>query len=132
MTIGSPRRCFSASRGSVMGRREASLGTRIWAGMLDMCAPYLRLGLTPSAEEGRHRRVDVDDAVRTLLDVDDPGLVALHVGPVVLRVGDDDDGVAAVDEAGSGAVDLHLAGAPLAGDRVRLEAGAVVDVHDVD
>ena len=41
-------------------------------------------------------------------------------------------GVAAVDEPGGGAVDLHLARAALAGDRVGLEAGAVVDVDDVD
>jgi hypothetical protein len=33
-------------------------------------------------------------------------------------------------EARGGAVDLHLARAPLAGDRVRLEAAAVVDVDD--
>ena len=47
------------------------------------------------------------------------------------RVGDDDDRVAAVHEARGGAVDLHLARAALAGDRVGLEAGAVVDVDDV-
>jgi hypothetical protein len=37
-----------------------------------------------------------------------------------------------VHEARGGAVDLHLARAPLAGDRVRLEAAAVVDVDDGD
>ena len=35
-------------------------------------------------------------------------------------------------EAGGGAVDADDARAALAGDRVRLQAGAVVDVDDVD
>ncbi len=59
------------------------------------------------------------------------GLVALHLGPVVLAVGDHDDRVAAVHEARGGAVDLHRPRAALAGDRVGLEAGPVVDVDDV-
>ena len=71
-------------------------------------------------------------ALRAGLDVDDGRLVLAQLGAVVLRVGDDDDRVAAVHEAGGGPVDLHRARAALAGDRVGLEAGAVVDVDDVD
>src|SRR5436190_7518887 len=81
-------------------------------------------------EQGGDLGVDVEDPVGLRLDVNDARLVVLHLRAVVGRVGDDDDGVAAVDEPRGGAVDLHLAGAALAGDRVGLEAGAVVDVDD--
>ena len=60
--------------------------------------------------------------------MDDPWVVVLEVLWVVAPVGDDDDRVAAVDEPGGGPVDLHRARAALAGDRVGLEAGPVVDV----
>src|SRR4051812_40253446 len=103
MTIGSPRRFFSASRGSVMGRVS-----RTCVGALDM--RFVSFGwLAPLGEEGRHLGVDVDGAVGFLLDMDDPRRVGLHVDAVVLAVGDDDDRVAAVYEARGGAVDLHLA-----------------------
>src|SRR4051812_49580214 len=85
---------------------------------------------------GRRRRDGVPGAHdlvgrRARRDVDDARRVALHLGGVVLRVGDDDDRVAAVHEARGRAVDLHLARAAPAGDRVGLEAGAVVDVDDM-
>src|SRR2546426_601841 len=62
----------------------------------------------PLREKGRHLGVDVDDAVRALLHVHDARLVGLHLGPVVLPVGDDDHGVALVDQPRGGPVDLHL------------------------
>ncbi len=40
MTSGSPRRFFSASRGSVIGRREASAGT-VMLRMVDMLSSNL-------------------------------------------------------------------------------------------
>src|SRR4051795_9477233 len=114
--MGSPRRFFSASRGSVMGRVSRT------GGALLMVSPWW---LAPSAQEGRHLGVDVDDPVGLALHVDDAGLVVLHLLTRVLRVGDDDDGVAAVHEARGGAVDLHRSRATLPGDGVGLEAGAV-------
>src|SRR3954468_22368826 len=127
MTMGSPSRFFSARRGSVMGRAARAPGA------CGVVVDMLRLlsWLAPSGEEGRHLGVDVDDAVGVALDVHDTGLVVLHVGSVVLPVADDDDRVATMDQARGGTVDLHLPGAALAGDGVRLEAGAVVDVDDV-
>src|SRR5207302_7665587 len=122
MTIGSPRRFFSASRGRVIGRVSRT-------GAADIAVTPLRW-LTPSGEEGRHLGVDVDDAVGVALHVHYPRLVGLHLGALVLPVGDDDDRVAAVHQARGGAVDLHVARAPPAGDRVALDAGAVVDVDD--
>ena len=74
--------------------------------------------------------IDVEDAVAAV-DVDDARLVAVELALVVGRVGDDDHGVAAVDEPRGGAVDHDLARPPRPRDRVGLEAGAVVDVHDV-
>jgi hypothetical protein len=62
--------------------------------------------------------------------VDHARLVRLEVLARVLRVRDDDDRVALVDEPGGGAVDLDLARAALADDGVGLEPLAVVDVHD--
>ena len=40
MTIGSPRAFFSVSRGSVIGRRDASSGMFMLLGSVDMEAPY--------------------------------------------------------------------------------------------
>ena len=60
--------------------------------------------------------------------VNDARLVALQLGLVVLAVGDHDDRVAPMHQAGGGAVDLDLSRAPHAGDRVGLKARAVVDV----
>src|SRR5919198_1328981 len=98
MTSGSPRRFFSASRGSVTGRREASAGT-VMLRMVDMRVDLLFDRMVDALrQQGRHRRVDVDDGVRVLRDMDDPGLVALQLRLVVLPVADDDDRVAAVDE----------------------------------
>ena len=62
---------------------------------------------------------------------DDVRLVLAGLGVLHLRVGDEDDAVTGMHEAGSGAVDADDAGATLAGDRVGLEPGAVVDVDDV-
>src|SRR4051812_15041912 len=81
-------------------------------------------------EQGCDLGVDIEDAIGLRLDMDHARLVVLHLRAVVGRVGDDDDRVAAVDEPGRGAVDLHVARAALAGDGVGLEAGAVVDVDD--
>src|SRR2546423_10346583 len=100
MTMGSPRRFFSASRGRVIGRVSRT-------GAADIACVSLS-GWRPLAEEGRHLGIDVDDAVRVALHVDYPRLVALHLCAVVLAVGDDDDRVAAVHEPGRGTVDLHL------------------------
>src|ERR1700721_3928539 len=77
------------------------------------------------AQQGRPRVVDGDDAIGLSLDVHDARLVVLHLRTVVLTVGDDDDGVAAVHEARGGTVDLDIARAALPGDRGRLEAGPV-------
>ena len=83
-------------------------------------------------EQGRHRVVDGDDAIGLSLDVYDARLVMLHLRTVVLTVGDDDDRVAAVHKPRGSTVDLDVARAALPGDRVRLEAGTVVDVDDVN
>ncbi len=48
------------------------------------------------------------------------------------RVRQDDHQIAGVDEPGRGAVDPDDATAAWAGDRVRLQAGTVVDVNDCD
>jgi len=66
------------------------------------------------------------------LHVHDARLVGGELVLGVARVGDDDDRVAALHEPGGGAVDRHHARAPLARDRVRLKARAVVDVEHVN
>ena len=55
-----------------------------------------------------------------------------ELGGRVLRVGDDDHRVTALHEACRGAVDLQLAGAALALDRVGLKACAVIYIEDGD
>ena len=75
--------------------------------------------------------VDGDDRV-VLVDVDDDRRVGLEVALVVGAEGGDDDLVAGAGQVGGGAVDLHRARAGLAVDHVGDEAGAVVDVPDVD
>ncbi len=67
-----------------------------------------------------------------VVDVDDDRRVGLEVALVVGAEGGDDDLVAGPGQVGGGAVDLHRAGAGLAVDHVGDEAGAVVDVPDVD
>src|SRR4051794_12481299 len=132
MTIGSPRSRLSMSAGRVTGRRS-SVGVSGVLGAVDIRKPP-ESGQGGRAKPGpdwrRDLRVDVDDPVAPV-DVDDARLVAVELALVVGRVGDDDDGVAAVHEASGGAVDTERAGSSLAGDGVGLEAGAVVDVHDV-
>src|SRR5690625_668149 len=71
------------------------------------------------------------DAV-VLVDEDDGRFVAAGVGVVEHAVGDDDDEVAGVHEVGGGPVDAQDARAPVAGDDVGGEPGAVGDVDDVD
>src|SRR5829696_4695582 len=99
MTIGSPRRFFSASWGRVTGRRSLAGGpVGAWVGVAGAADMTIRSlvatwWLAPSAEEGRHLAVDGDDAVLRV-HVDDAGLVVLDLHAVVLRVGDDDDRVA--------------------------------------
>src|SRR5919201_5867204 len=102
MTIGSPRRFISASRGSVMGSRDASAGT--WTlGCVDMVVLLsLSAGVDALRNEGRHLGVDVEDLVGWGLHVHDARLVLLDLRPVVLPIGDDDDRVAAVHEARRG------------------------------
>ena len=75
--------------------------------------------------------VDGDDLV-LVVDVDDDRRVGLQVALVVGAEGGDDDLVARPGQVGRGAVDLHRARAGLAVDHVGDEAGAVVDVPDVD
>ena len=67
-----------------------------------------------------------------VVDVDDDRRVGLEVALVVGAEGGDDDLVAGPGQVGGGAVDLHRARARLAVDHVGDEAGAVVDVPDVD
>src|SRR5215510_1580351 len=62
----------------------------------------------------------------TYAQYDEAELADYELGLVVLRVGDDDDLVAAVDQACRSAVDDHVSRS--ATDRVRLEPSAVVDV----
>src|SRR4051794_24567837 len=97
MTMGSPRRFFSASRGRVMGSGASSpfgTGTR---GVADIAIPPVSVGWRPLREEGRHLLVDGDDLV-VRVDVDDARLVVLEVLRVVGPVGDEDHGVAPVHE----------------------------------
>ncbi|GAB3795724.1 hypothetical protein GCM10027605_02290 [Micromonospora zhanjiangensis] len=67
-----------------------------------------------------------------VVDEDDPGAQRGEAGVVDGGVRDDDDQVTLLDEAGGGTVDPDDTGAPRPGDDVRLQALAVVDVHDVD
>src|SRR5690349_23846856 len=74
-------------------------------------------------------RPDVVDAVATI-DVDDARTPGPRRRVVQLRIGDDDDEVALVDEVRGRAVDPEHAAAALPLDDVRLESGAVRHVDD--
>src|SRR4051794_36020281 len=64
--------------------------------------------------------------------MDDSRHVGVELLLRVLGVRDHDDRVAGMDQPCGCSVDADLAGAALSGDRVRLEAGAVVYVHYVN
>src|SRR5215210_984444 len=128
MTMGSPRRFFSARRGSVIGRRSM-LEAPVTAGGVDMCASFR---LTPRlGGQGRHLVVYGHDPV-VAGHVDDPRTVIGQLDLVVAAVGEQDHGVAAGHHSRRRAVELHLAGAALARDRVRGQPGPVVYVEHLD
>ena len=77
------------------------------------------------------RRVDPLDAV-ALVDVDDDRAEAARILFRVVGVGQDEDDVAGMDQAGGGAVDAAFAAAACAGEGVGGEPVAVIDVQDVD
>src|SRR4051794_26323701 len=67
-----------------------------------------------------------------VVDVDDDRRVGLQIALVVGTEGGDDDLVPRSGQVGGRAVHLHRPGARLAVDHVGDEAGAVVDVPNVD
>ena len=127
ITIGSPRRFISDE---ARQRDRQAVGRR--GGRDQARVRGHQRASSATVEQGRDGAVDVDDLVGVLARRGRRAArSAASSARLVLRVGDDDDRVAAVHEAGGGAVDLHRARAALAGDRVGLEARAVVDVDDV-